>query len=453
MISTKKFLFLFLFINFIVSIFYIDLWSNANTTSRILPIVSYFESGSFQIDKYQELTCDKSIIDDHYYSDKAPLPTFIVFPFFGLLKLTGLIQSNNGSLYGTHVYALGSIICGIIPFVLILFFTFKKIRSNSNFSPVLLSMLPFYASFIFIFSGTFFNHLSSGFFLLLSYMFLKEKKYFIMGIFGGLAFLCEYITALVVVIWACQVLFKERSIKTIFQIGLGALPFIICIMIYNYIFSGSPFTMLYKFNYDQRLFTDYGFSHPTLESLWGLTFSDFRGLFFYAPFILFILFYVLKKIRRFTVKEIVAIIFSNHLFIPSLVIILFISSYCGWWGGWSYGPRMLLFIAVLLLYEGIIFLSREKISDLFFWIVISFGMVSAFMAKATVLYSIPTEIKHPFSGMILPAFLAKNFNPNNLLTLFFGISPGLAFLLWCAIFIFSMIFLTITFKKINLEKR
>src|SRR4051812_46554408 len=102
----KKFFLLFLALNLIISIFYIDVWSNANTTSRVLPVISYFESGSFQIDKYQELTCDKSIIDNHYYCDKAPLPTFIVLPFFGLLKMVGLIQSNNGSLYGTHVYAL-----------------------------------------------------------------------------------------------------------------------------------------------------------------------------------------------------------------------------------------------------------------------------------------------------------------------------------------------------------
>ncbi len=219
-------------------------------------------------------------------------------------------------------------------------------------------------------------------------------------------------------------------------------------MIYNYIFSGSPFTMLYKFNYDQRLFTDYGFSHPTLESLWGLTFSDFRGLFFYAPFLLFILFYVVKRMRTLSLKEILLRIFLNHLFIPSIVIILFISSYCGWWGGWSYGPRMLIFVVVLLLYEGIIFLSKEKFSKIFFWIVVSFGMITAFMAKATILYSIPTEVKHPFSELLLPAFLSQNFNTNNLLTLWFGITPGVAFFLWVVIFVCSVLVLTKRFKKI-----
>src|SRR5437588_7025723 len=96
----KKFYFLFIFLNLVITCFYIDLWSNANTTSRILPVVSYFESGTFSIDKYQELTCDKSFIANHYYSDKAPLPTLLVLPVFGILKAAGIIRSDNGSLYG-----------------------------------------------------------------------------------------------------------------------------------------------------------------------------------------------------------------------------------------------------------------------------------------------------------------------------------------------------------------
>ncbi len=448
----KRFYFLFILLNLIISIFYIDLWNNANTTSRILPIISYFESGTFQIDKYHELTCDKSIIKNHYYSEKAPLPTIIVFPFFGLLKLIGLIKSHNGSLYGRHVYAIGSFLCSMIPFVLILFLTFKKIYKNSSYSPVLLTMLPFYGSFIFIFSGTFFNHLSSSIFLLFSYILLKEKKYWIAGVFAGLAFLCEFIIALVIFIWVFQILWNERNIKSVCKFILGVFPFVVFIMIYNYIFTNSPFTMIYKFhNLSPELHVNYAFVHPTAESLWGLIFSDYRGLFFYAPFLLIILFYFIKRVRMFPIKKIVLEFCSNYLFLISFTIIIATSSYLGWWGGWSYGPRLLIFITVLLFYEGIIFLSKQNFSKIFFWIVITFGITIAFMAKSAVLYCLPTEIKHPLFQIIIPDFISCKFNSNNLLTLFLGVNPVVSFLVWLVLFISSLLFLTIYFKKNHIK--
>lgn len=443
----KKTFLLFFVLNLVISLFYIDTWQNGNTTSRVLPIISYFENGTFQIDKYQELTIDKSFINNHYYSDKAPLPTFIVLPVFGLLKSMGLIRSVNGSFMGTHVYALGTVLCSILPFVLILFLTFKKIFSNKGFSPVLLSTLPFYGSFIFIFAGTFFNHILSAMFLLLAYIYIKDKKYLIAGVFAGCAFLCEYIIAAVVFAWTIQIFCKERTIKSIVKLSLGVLPSVVAIMIYNYIFTGSAFTMLYKFHTQQDLHTNYGFSHPSLESLWGLTFSDYRGLFFYTPFLIFVLIYIFKKAMKLSGKEIGTLLISNYLFIPSVVTLLLTASYFGWWGGWTYGPRLLLFMVVTLVYEGIIFLSKQSFSKPLFWVFILFGIITTFIDKATFLYSLPSETKHPFTEMIIPTFFSGNMNSNNLLSLFFGISPAISFVVWCLLFVGLVFFLDSSFKK------
>ena len=421
----RKFYIIFFIVNLFLSYFYIDIWTtNSNTASRALPIISFFENGTLQIDKYQEPINDKAHINGHYYTDKAPLPTFIVLPFFGLLKSVGLVKEVNGSLFGTEVFMLGSFICGSLPFVLFLLLALLAIhKKKPSVSPVFLVMMPFYGSFIFVFAGTYFAHIISAFLLLLAYLFLKDKKYFLAGLFSGLAFLSDYTIALVFPIWALQVWIKEKSFYKGFLFGLGTAPAIVFILIYNFIFTGSPFEMLYKYHTFQDLHTNYGFSLPSLESIWGLSFSDYKGLFFYTPILFLVLSGIYKK-HQFNA-------FAGHyLFFVSIVYFLVVASYFGWWGGWTYGPRLLFPVAVLLVYEGIVKIADYKFSAPFFWILTVFGLAGAFLAKITVVYSVPTDSLHPFSQTIFPAIKAGSFNANNLATIIFGINPALAAIIW-----------------------
>ena len=440
----RKFYIVFFIINLLLSYFYVDIWTtNSNTASRALPIISFFENGSLQIDKYQEPINDKAHINGHYYTDKAPLPTFVVLPFFGILKAVGLVKEVDGSLFGTEVFMLGSFICGSLPFVLFMLLALFAIRKkNPSVSPVFLVMMPFYGSFIFVFAGTYFAHIMSAFLLLVAYLFLKDKKYVLAGLFSGLAFLSDYTIALVFPIWALQVWIKEKSFYKGFLFGLGTVPAIVFIMIYNFIFTGSPFEMLYKYHNFQDLHTNYGFNLPSLESIWGLTFSDYKGLFFYTPF-LFLAFAGISKKYNFRA-------FAGHyLFYFSVVYFLVVASYFGWWGGWTYGPRLLFPVAVFLVYEGIVKISDYKFSAAFFWILTVFGLAGAFLAKITVVYSVPTDSLHPFSQTIFPAIKAGSFNPNNLTTIIFGINPALAAIIWIVGFAGGIFFLDSWLQKIK----
>lgn len=437
----RKFYTVFFIVNLFLSYFYVDIWTtNSNTASRALPIISFFENGTLQIDKYQEPINDKAHINGHYYTDKAPLPTFLVLPFFGLLKAVGLVKEVDGSLFGTEVFMLGSFICGSLPFVLFMLLALFAIRKkNPSVSPIFLVMMPFYGSFIFVFAGTYFAHIISAFLLLLAYLFIKDKKYVLAGLFSGLAFLSDYTIALVFPIWAVQVWIKENSFYKGFLFGLGTAPAIIFIMIYNFIFTGSPFEMLYKYHTFADLHTNYGFTVPSIESIWGLSFSDYKGLFFYTPF-LFLAFAGISNKYNFRA-------FAGHyLFYVSVVYFLVVASYFGWWGGWTYGPRLLFPVAVLLVYEGIVKISDYKFSAAFFWILTVFGLAGAFLAKITVVYSVPTDSLHPFSQTIFPAIKAGNFNPNNLATIIFGINPILAAIIWIVGFGVSIYFLSSYFK-------
>ena len=131
----RKFYIVFFIVNLFLSYFYVDIWTtNSNTASRALPIISFFENGTLQIDKYQEPINDKAHINGHYYTDKAPLPTFVVLPFFGFLKVVGLVKEVDGSLFGTEVFMLGSFICGSLPFVLFMLLALFAIRKKKSIS-------------------------------------------------------------------------------------------------------------------------------------------------------------------------------------------------------------------------------------------------------------------------------------------------------------------------------
>ena len=227
--------------------------------------------------------------------------------------------------------------------------------------------------------------------------------------------------------------------------GLGTLPAVFFIMGYNWHFTGSPFTMLYKFHTFQDLHTNYGFGLPTFDSLWGLSFSNYKGLFFYAPFLMLALVTVFrnKPLRS---------IFSHYVTTVSVIYFLVVSAYFGWWGGWTYGPRLLIPVVVLLLYEGILQVSKYPFSKIAFWLLTLFGLAGAFLAKITVLYSIPTESRNPFLQTIFPALANRQFNPNNLLTMLFGANPLISGLFWIVLFVGFICFLSKFYQSENNNK-
>ena len=374
----KWFLTIFFFSNLLLSSYFLDLWiTNDNVTSRVLPVVTFVESGTWQTDRYYSLTGDQSHIGGHYYSDKAPLPSVITIPFFFMMKTLGFVKPDeHGSLYSKVPYVLGSFVCGSIPFALIISLLFLSLlRENKPaFSPIMLSMLPCYASFLFVYSGTFFGHLITALILLLSYVFLKKGQYFSTGLFLGIACTSEYTVLFLMPVWAIQVFFAQQGKAGAWKYLGGLLPGLLFILLYNYRFTGSPFDFLYKYAEGENidaLRPTYGFAFPDVAALLYLLFSIYRGIFIYVPILLLLLYIVIKHFSDIGLLSFV----KNHAFSAAVVYLVVISCHVVWWGGWSYGPRQLIVPAVLLLYEGCIFISHRKFKPSIFWIVSVFGIV------------------------------------------------------------------------------
>jgi hypothetical protein len=415
---------IFVLCTILFSFWYIDVWENSNSCSRVLPIATYFEQGNFILDKYKDKTIDISVIDGHYYMDKAPLPSVVALPFFGLLKSFGIVKPVDGSYYGKATYIVGAIVCGIFPFLLILFFVAKTLVKSQREDLILMAFVAYLSSFIFIFAGTFFAHVMAASLLLIAYIHYQNSHYFLSGLFCGLGFLTEYTTLWILFSWLFIELIKHKSLKNVLRLGLGFLPAAIVILSYNYYFTGNAFTMLYLFvadNFDAATKSTYGLGLPKLQALYGLIFSANRGLLFYAPVLLYGVFlFFTDKILWSSIKNKLL----HPVLLPFLLTTLFISSHAAWDGGWSYGPRHLTAVTTLLIFG----LIQSKLFGKYkpvFWLTCSYGLICTLLAKLTVIYSVP-----PLEENIVSYLFSKlndAFNDGNLLTLLTQQKPIISF--------------------------
>jgi len=465
---------IFFLVNVLLSSYFLDIWPTPNCVSRALPVLAFSEDRTLKIDKYADLAIDKSKVGSHFYSDKAPLPTLCAIPLYELIKLCGLdiVRSDTGKKYpvyvGYHVgipdsrgyiipelipiFIVGGLVFGSLPFVLIVIMSFVALHKiKPSVSPVLMVMLAWYGSFIFVFSGTFFNHVFAGFLLLLSFIFIKRTDYFFSGLMLGLSFLSEYTVIVAAPLWFLLIRANEKKIRHPLIFFAGLLPSVLFIALYNWLITGLPWKMLNAYHTAERLQAlhyNYGFSLPSLKSVWGLSFSGWMGLFNFTPVLYCIAFYFILEIIKNKKLPNPA---TSYLAVFGITFFLLISSFFTWWGGWSYGPRYLIVLAVLLLYEGMLFISRYKINALLFSVTALLGITGAWLAKATVVYMVPFPeydgFFNPFLHILLPDLFAGRFNANNMLTAFFDVSPQAGAYGWLLLYAASLIGLCILYKK------
>lgn len=88
---------------------------------------------------------------------------------------------------------------------------------------------------------------------------------------------------------------------------------------------------------DIRGYYTHGFTTPILEGLAGLLISPSRGLFIYTPIFVFStagMYFYLKERKKYSKVYPVMAVFI-------VLQIILISKWFSWYGGWSYGPRLL----------------------------------------------------------------------------------------------------------------
>jgi hypothetical protein len=387
----------FVAVQLVLAGYFVDIRITPNPASRALAAMCLVDRGTLAIDGYEGFTTDESRIGRHVYSDKAPLSALVVAPLYAAAEHVPWVAGSTERRL-TVAIALGALACGTLPFVLLATLCFLAIRDRRTaVPPVLLATLPLYGSFLFVFAGAYFGHLLAGAWLLAAYLALRKDRLVTAGVLLGLGCLTEYPVALAALVWAVQLRVVRRSVRAPALLAAGFAPAALAIVAYNLAITGTldPAYSYVSHASFHAMRHHLGFGWPRPRALWGLLFSPFRGAFFYAPVLYLFAYGWLRGTR--------ARAWLRHP-LPPLVVayVVLIASYYMWWGGWSYGPRLLIPVAMPVFYEGIVLLATRGVSRPLFYAATGVGLAFAVLAKATAGYMLPDALHDPIPGYLVP---------------------------------------------------
>ena len=350
-------------------------WADWNQNSRMDLTLAIVEQGTIRIDDYYSNTGDYAVHSGHIYTDKAPGTSFLGVPTYFVFRLVsntplaramlhrlssspalaGTLREGGTGLLEQKVYfaaALYSTTFVIVSFpsallgALLYLFLGRLLPSRA--ARTLLVFAYGLATIAFPYSTVFMGHQIAAALLFLAFYLLYRirqheiSQHWLWGVGGlsGLAVLIEFPALVPLLILSLYALwFLDRKWEIV-KIALPGLPLALILGWYNATAFGSPFASSYRFlgRFPEISGTGFlGFSQPSLEALWGITFSPYRGLFFLSPFLLLAIpgFWYLLREHKWRAEGVLWLSLS----VAQLVLI---SAWYDWRGGFAIGPRNLL---------------------------------------------------------------------------------------------------------------
>lgn len=348
-------------------------WQDWNQNSRFNLTRAIVEQGTVRIDAYAGNTGDYALIDGHIYTDKAPGLSLMAVPVYvttlglerlGLDDLTHRI-GQSGSLENTlnengagiseertsiaFALYLATLITVAIPAALmaVLLALIVERVTGSRAAGIWSALIIALATPVFPYAQAFYGHVPAvaclvgalALILLRNDDQLTSRRLLGIGFLLGWAIVIEYPVALLVLplaLWAVAISgYRGTLLGT-----LGALPALLTLAIYDLVAFGTVMPIGYQHSalwQDQHSTGFLSITRPHFNALYGLSFSPFRGLFFFAPVLILTIpgIYLLARERHSRAVGLVA----TGAF---MTFFLFIASSIMWWGGFAAGPRYLV---------------------------------------------------------------------------------------------------------------
>lgn len=361
-------------------IYFFPRWADWNQNSRLNQVLAMVDDGVLYIDAYADNTGDYAIYNGRRYSDKAPGTAFIGIPIYLAFKAVSqpllgplvnrletssafedtLREQGSGMradkitysivLYFVTIFAVSLPSAALVTALYMMLGAFTP----SHFVRMSVAFAYALGTIAFSYSGLFIGHqlasaaLFAAFYLLFRMRNRRQgggsRSYamtlVVVGFLLAFGVISDYPT---VVIAACVFFYAVYVTKPRLKLSwivIGALPPAVAAMVYNYAIFGTVLPVAYKYS---ALFPEHftggimGFSIPSLEAVWGMTFSPYRGLFLLSPVLLLSLvgFWVWWRNGSHRAEWLVS-------FASVALLFLSISSSPTWAGGFSVGPRYLI---------------------------------------------------------------------------------------------------------------
>lgn len=418
---------------FITYAYFPQKYDNANVVSRMGLTLSILEDGSFKISEFRRDTIDVARHKGDYYSDKAPGMAFSALPIAALTRLALRTIGIYGPLmdsgevtetFGIFVYLSTIFTSGLMTALAALALYFLALRLGSSTSGAIFAMLTYgLATPAWGWASAFFGHAAAsaclflgfaGAFLLVHTELQPRHEVwlgFLTGAVLSWAVVVEFTTMPAVMIIAGYALIYARRWELSRIAGrllsalTGAIVFSIPLLLYNTIAFGSPFLVGYGYvtgfeGMNEGLF---GFTHPKIDVIYRLIFSQYRGILWYAPILISapVAYYMLWRTVKYRWLAIL-------LGLVPLYYLLMNASYYYWDGGWSTGPRHLtpmlpfLILPLAILWSRAHSTFRPILLGLFF---LSFEI--AFVSAAVDITS-PSKFRNPLFEYLIPEFIMGN---------------------------------------------
>jgi hypothetical protein len=377
------------------------------------------EDHDFAIDSYLGWTKDwGKTPDGHYYSNKAPGPSLLAIPIFWMIDRvfddgeTRLERDNWRFRNRGAILKLLSITFQVIPFSTLAMFVLTWLEDNCisivgrHFA--MLAML--FGNTAAIFMDTFFGHGLAAACLIGAVMSLFTRRFILSGFLFGFAVLSDYGVGLIAFPFLTILGSRPRvlPVSRIFLRFLSGTILPVALWCgYHISCFGSPFILAFK--YQNPEFTDaphyqiWGVLRflPDFDKVIELLVGSRRGLLITQPWILFLMWLIPywllmpSLIEKSPWKRPIMV-----LSISGLLLLLWMnSSFDGWHGGQTPGPRYLSPILPLFgLVAGMVYDQTNRCVKICLWLGLCVSLTLYIVAFSTTILAPPTSALWTFYG-------------------------------------------------------
>jgi hypothetical protein len=400
-----------------------------NQNTRICLTRAIIHQQSFIIDPYKEdsqdpyfefvNTGDWSFKDGHYYTNKSPGLSMLAVPSFALTEFFAKNLSRADIEKQVHLSAYAGTLCTTVIcaslLALLLFHVCNFFFGFSSLQSLLLTIFCGMGTLVFSYSTTFYCHVPSAFFSVLSFvlaMHLKhgtfQKKYLLGGGSGFAAAMAVLIEPSTVLALGCIFIyllsFRDGRKAALFFL-MGCIPVGVLQLFYNASCFGSQLQSSYNFPNPDVMWYREGklFGSPSPSKLLKLLFLPYRGVLFSSPVLLMIIpgTFLLLKIKKWRSETIACLTIS-------FVFLIFIACFYAWHGGTAAGPRYLLpaypFAFLLTVF------ALKKFPKTY----LALGALSIIINLSITLVGneIPMDVRNPLTEVVLKNIMAGKVSIN-----------------------------------------
>jgi hypothetical protein len=352
------------------------------------------ERHTFAIDAYAPNTGDTSFGNGHVYANKTPALAWIAAPLYWSLHAIEVRRGIDVS--DIHVVTINAYICTLFAVALptalvpaLLYLLARRRRFDATWSAIV-ALAVALATQLFPFATIFMIHAPSA---LLLFVALTSERRSLAGMAAGLATAMNYLCA----IGLLFVFVRRKDWK----FAAGTLLPLAALAAYQLVCFGGIFTPSVAKTSTRFLQSGAAMgllTLPTPASVWGVTFSSYRGVFFFAPLLLVAFFGFAAWWRDKPFECAAALLAIVALF-------AFNVSFNGWEAGFSIGGRYLVPLIPLF---GIAILYARRVTLTIFLAAISFAL--NFTAAAVDVQPSGT-IPRPVTQYLLPLLIHGHFSP------------------------------------------